>query len=405
MLSKEHLRVQVRGRELVPRWVDPTAAAPLRRAGALLDLLREAVEGRWTRGQVEEEITDLVGDGRDHRLVRGLAKLLVDKTVFGVSSPVTPRELRAEVFRRAREVGPLALERSLLDRPVAEEVLAEVGAAHGLTAGQVAEALYADLRTAQRVESAQLPSSPEALLQRYNVALVQGLLLRALEVRVHLTAPSPPRLRQLFRYVKFHQLMHDVRRVGSEVQVVLDGPTSVLTQSTRYGKQLATFFPAVLLQDPPWSVEATVLWTKAQHRKRLALTDALGLVSHYRDTGAWVAQEATWFQERFTALGSEWDLSDAVEPVDLGGRALVMPDFRLEREGRVAWLEIVGFWRRDYLERRLELLERYGPGNLILALSTKLVTEEVGELPGEVVPFARVVPARDVLAAAERVAR
>ena len=96
-----------------------------------------------------------------------------------------------------------------------------------------------------------------------------------------------PRLRQLFRYVKFHQLMHLARRDGPWLEITLDGPASLFKQSTRYGMELATFFPAILLQECPWELQATVLWTKAKHRKTLTLTHEDGLVGHYADRGAY----------------------------------------------------------------------------------------------------------------------
>ena len=84
----------------------------------------------------------------------------------------------------------------------------------------------------------------------------------------------------------------------------------------------------------------------------------------------------------------------------------MLPDYTLEKGGRTAHLDIVGFWRRDYLTRRLALLAEYGPGNLILAVSRKLKVDDdaLGELPGPIVWFSQVVPPKEVIAAAEKVA-
>ena len=83
-----------------------------------------------------------------------------------------------------------------------------------------------------------------------------------------------------------------------------------------------------------------------------------------------------------------------------------MPDFTFRNGDRVAHMEIVGFWRKAYLDRRIEWLRAYGPGNLILAVSKRLVSDasDLAGFGGEVVPFAEVVPARQVLEAVERVA-
>ena len=385
-------------------FVDAEQPALLERAEALLGVFSLAQAEAWSRGRIESSVEELIGDRRDHKLVRGLVKVLTDASEFEVRAPVPPVELRREVFLAARRSGPLALEPGPLGRRVAADVLAEVARDRGMEADQVAAAMYADLREAHRIVAV-AASSPRWLLHRYNVALVQALLLRALEVRLRLRAPESPRVRQLFRHVKFHQLMHHITREGDDLVVVLDGPTSLFRQSTRYGLQLATFFPALLLQECPWWLEATVVWTKARRQRTLRLSRDQGLRSHYRDTGAYSTREAQWFAERFVALDSPWVMSDRTAPIDLGGRALVLPDFSFTREGRTAHLEILGFWRRDYLQRRARWLERYGPGNLVLAVSRKLRggAEELESFAGEVVSFAQVVPAREVEAALERV--
>lgn len=406
MLTGDLLRVRVRGRELVPALVDPARPALQEVAGSLIELFAEAVAGGWKRAALDEEIHALIGDRRDHKLVRGLAKVLSDRAEFEVRSPMPPAELRAIVFRTARQAGPLALEAGPLGRPVAADVLAAVGEALGLDADTVAEALYADRREEERIVTCAVPDATW-LLHRYNVALVQAVLLRASALELRLEGPSVPRVRQLFRHVKFHELIHHATRDDTALVVRLDGPGSLFKLSTRYGAQLAAFFPALLLQDCPWSMHAEVLWTRARHRKDLRLSSADGLRSHYRDTGAYTTRTHQWFAERFEKLDSGWTMSDDTEPIDLGGRALVLPDVRFAKDGRTAFLEIIGFWRRDYLERRVAWLTRYGPGNLVLAVSRRLLADKdaLRDFPGTVIPFAEVVPAKQVLAAIEEVAR
>lgn len=406
MLTGDLVRVRVQGSELRPSFVEPKPA--LREAAnALVSAFREAVAEGRTRGELQEEVDDLCAERRDHKVLRGLAKLCFDHGTFDVEAPVSPAILREKAFRRAAEVGPLALEPGPLGRPVADDILTELAREHGLTLEQVRTGLYADLKQAQRIQAFDW-DSPEDLLHRYNVSLVQALLLRAVEVRVSLKDPPAARMRQLFRYVKLFQLIHTATREGSVLRLRLDGPTSLFSQSTRYGMQLANFFPALLHLDTPWQLEATVLWTKARHRKRLVLDHTAGLVGHYVDRGGYRTREQEWFAERFQALESGWALSEGEEPLSLADRAVIFPDFTFRQGRRVAHLEILGFWRHDDLARKLALLAEYGPGNLVLAVSRRLRGSKEalsGELPVPVVDFAEVVPARQVLAAVEQVAR
>ena len=165
--------------------------------------------------------------------------------------------------------------------------------------------------------------------------------------------------------------MYRIERNGRNISIEIDGPQSLLKLSTRYGMQLANFFPAILLQPGPWTMNAEVLWgKKRKFKKTLALDSELGLKSHYRDTGTWTSRTETWFKERFEKLDSAWTIEPG-EPIDLGGQSLMIPDLTFRKNGRVGHMEIVGFWRGKHLAERLTML----PENVILAVSSKLKGE------------------------------
>ena len=400
------MRARVRGPSIEPSLIEPTKASHLEASTTLVDMMSEAVKDRLTRGHILETLTDLLSERRDHKIWRGMAKLLFDRSEFEVESPMAPTDLRMLVFDKARELGPLALERGPLHRAVADDVFAAVAAPLDLTPEQVRAGLYADLKDAQRITSCRV-DNPEWLTHRYNVALVQALLLKAADVTVALHSPSAPRMRQLFRYVKFHQLIHTAHRDGPTLTLRLDGPTSLFTQSTRYGMQLANFFPGLLLQECPWSLEASILWTRARHRKRLNLTHESGLRSHYVDRGAYATREQTWFAERYAKLDTDWQMTEGKKPINLGGRAVIFPDFTFSKGRKKAHLEILGFWRKDALAKHLALLDAFGPGNVIVAVSRKLRGSKEAMQPysGPIIDFAEIVPPKKVLAAVERVAK
>ena len=84
----------------------------------------------------------------------------------------------------------------------------------------------------------------------------------------------------------------------------------------------------------------------------------------------------------------------------------MFPDYTLRADdGREVHLEILGFWRPEALRERLEALERYGPPNLLIAVSKKLRGAKSGEIPEHprLIPFADLLSVRKVLEAAEAV--
>ena len=62
-------------------------------------------------------------------------------------------------------------------------------------------------------------------------------------------------------------------------------------------------------------------------------------------------------------------------------------------------MEIFGYWRKGGLARRLELLKKHGPPNVLLAVSEELHVDEelTAELPQEVYTFRTIPNAREVL--------
>ena len=132
-------------------------------------------------------------------------------------------------------------------------------------------------------------------------------------------------------------------------------------------------------------------------------------MTHLRNRGTYVTEEERWLTKRIDEHANSWKVSRRAKVVDLGGEDVLVPDFTVEctETGRVAIVEVVGFWRRSYLERRVDVLRRRGPTNLVLCISRKMATEAkaaLGTLEANVVEFASVVPLGAFFEAVERVA-
>lgn len=402
MLTTALLRARVVKHAVVAQYVDPDKPSTVDAAEGVLERVHAAVEAGESRGELEQAIAEMCSERADHKIVRGLAKIATDRTDFATDPPVDPVAFRREVFLAARATGPLALSRGPLERPVASDVLATVAARHGLDAGAARAALYADLRENQEVLACRVPSA-RWLIDRYNVALAQAVLYTATEVRIRLAHPEAPRMRQLLRWVRFHQLIATSERDGDDLLVTLDGPQSLFKQSARYGTQLARFLPWLLLQDGEWSLEATVLWTKARHRKTFSLTPAAGLVSHVADTGAYRTEAQQHFEARFRELDTAWTLEDGDAIIPLGPKRVVFPDYVLRKGRRKAYLQWVGFWRKETFASHLADVQRYGPKSLVLAVSKRLAADkDLAELSERCIVYTGALSPRKVVDAIEK---
>ena len=75
------------------------------------------------------------------------------------------------------------------------------------------------------------------------------------------------------------------------------------------------------------------------------------------------------FARDFRRVAPDWDVIREPEAVQAGD-TLIFPDFALRHrgDGRRWLVEIVGFWTRDYVERKLALLRIAGLRDLVLCI-------------------------------------
>lgn len=406
MLTTDLVRARVVKGEVRPAYIDASDKELIDLAETLVALFA-AHKGK-SSGAVDDAMAELIGEDTDFLLHRGLAKLLEDRCEFATDCPVDPVELRRRVFERSVQHHPVSREAGNPVHPTTRaEVLAAVGAELGLDLERTERALYADLSREQLLQSFE-PIAPSALLHRYNLALAQAVLFRAVSLEIELAPGDPQRYRQLFRFIKFFRLLYSAKGTGSRgYTLTLDGPASLFQLGAKYGLQMAEFLPALLLCDG-WSLRAELLWGKERKRLAFSLEAGSGLRTHYQDRGVYVTDEEAHFVKRFADVAKGWRLDKRPEIYDLDGRGVLVPDFVIvnERDGREALLEIVGFWRKGYLEARGALLAEHGPKNLILAVSQRLRASEdtLESMAGACVFFKDVIPVKEIVAQCERVA-
>jgi predicted nuclease of restriction endonuclease-like RecB superfamily len=286
-----------------------------------------------------------------------------------------------------------------------DEILVEVAREYKTDPTQIAWALYADL-TDNHILTRFDPPTPEWLLRRYNVALAQALLYRCIRMKLSVFRNIPSRYKQLFKFIKFYQLMHTIQGdLDSGYEVFLDGPVSLFRLSQKYGLQLAVFLPALLLCTR-WKMEAEIVMADGTHRF-FPLDEQVGLVSHYRDSTLYDSLLERTFAERFAQIESDWQIEREVAILNLK-ETVFIPDFAFRHvDGRSALLEIVGFWRPEYLEKKLIKLKRAGRTDMVIAVSVDLNVgeDDLKDVPGSVLFFKNRINPKDVLARLEQVGR
>ncbi|MBI3992566.1 MAG: DUF790 family protein [Candidatus Lambdaproteobacteria bacterium] len=373
MLTADLLLTARRGESVRPRLLDVDDAAALEAAAELLALAE--VHVGQTRGELEAALAQVRVPALREQVVRGLAELVLQRGDFAGAAGDDPAALRGALF----EAGAQAWRAHAGDAPGDWQagVVADVAAARGLTPEAVQAQLFADLRENHRLQALE-PLAPRELLWRYNVAQCQGLLLSAERVELVSPWPSPQRLRQLLRYLKFFGLLFQPQEDPAALRLTVDGPLSVLEGTQRYGLNLAQFFPALLLWEEPWRLRATLhlrgtsrQW-RGQGLQVLELAPGPLLRSHYRDQGQWVPPDVARFLEGWpeaAARHGEWSAAPAEALLKLPGNRFLIPDFVLTHgpSGRRLYLEHLPQPSRERVLARGRLIALHGAGDYLLA--------------------------------------
>jgi predicted nuclease of restriction endonuclease-like RecB superfamily len=406
MLTGNLVRVTVAKQRVIPRYLSRDSQQWLEVAESLLMIFREGVGS--TRGEIETEIDELVGEGLATLAHRGLAKVLEDRAEFEVVADVPPETVREKVFTAAAEHRiALRAAAGTGQRPPfrRDEVLAAVARELAIEPEAVAATLFADLKDENRLLKFD-DLSAQRLVDRYNVALAQAVLLRSVLVRLEVRGEKPARYRQLFRRLKFHRLLYRVEGSMADGYVFhIDGPLSLFSATNKYGLQMALFLPWVL-HCVDFRLDAELRWGPRKEPRSFHLESKDGLISHLSDAGTYVPPEVNAFVERFRQVAPAWEVTEATDIIELGREGVWVPDLKFVHKatGLDVYAEVLGFWKRTSLERLLKLLPRHGPERYVLAVSDRLKVDEeaLGALSGPVLKFKEIPNAPELAGLLDR---
>ena len=315
------------------------------------------------------------------KLTRGLAKLLEDACDFQEADPELAAELRRDLFLRATEARRAASVAEPWDR---QQLVRNVCQERGWDKSTFDERLYADLAGAQRLR--RVPDwTSQQLFERYDEARVQAVLLRAVQVRVRYARTSVMALRELFRQLKFRQLLHQSERESETgLRLTIDGPMSLFESATKYGLQLALTLPA-LTSVGTFELQADVRWGKGRevlqfaHRSKVAPSRQIAASSE--DEAGSGTDEMRQLLADLASEDSPYSVAAATTLVDLPGVGLCVPDITFsdrQHPKRRVHFEMLGYWSRAAVWRRVELAEAGLPEPIVFGVNQRLrVSEEV----------------------------
>lgn len=363
MLTKDLLQYRIRKGRAYPSFVDAAEPVLLELASNLISVVDASMGTE--RVELEQRLAAVAGAFERPRIAQGLAKLLVDRLTFEEPSEEA-RASRTTLFTRAADTL-----RALPDGASPEAWETALSAAVPELEARRA-GLYADHPNERKAVDWQ-PLDAAGLLDRYNLALVQGLVMRARRLTVTAQAADVVRLRRVLRWLKFCRLVAEVTADGDDWSIDVEGPAEVLSMSRKYGLQLAMFVSAVPVFER-WSLGAELDFGRGAP-VRLELDQRSALVAPAQALGH-VPEEIGVIARKLE--DGDWEVELSPTPRTVGLGSACVPDLSVVHRATKAelWVEFFHRWHRHALDRRLKDLALKPEPRLLLAVDEGLLSDE-----------------------------
>ncbi len=347
-----------RGEKIFPFLIKTDNEGFQRDAENLIEIFEEST-GR-TRGEMERELEEYIGTGTDYNILRGLIKLLKDRSDFEVSAPAEPIEIRQKVFLEARKFHPV-----LPNSEAKSEVLNLIASEFETDANTIAANLYADLSAQQRLTEFETIEA-ETLLDLYNLSQAQAIFYRCVEMKITVAPSDAANYRAVFGWIKHFGLIHSVNGNSEKgYEITLTGAASLFQKSQKYGIQMAVFLPALLLCGS-WQMRAEINDKRGTLFYELT-SEQTELVSNRLDQPEYENPVHEKLVKAWEKSSVDWKLKKNKEVIDLGKTAFI-PDYVLiSPDKKKIYLDVLGFWTPKSLQKRLEEFRAANYKKFILA--------------------------------------
>ncbi|RLF12601.1 MAG: hypothetical protein DRJ62_02250 [Thermoprotei archaeon] len=390
LLPSNLLRVKRRGFKVLPRFAELNYENEYA-ASLLIDTYQEHV-GK-TIGELEDAIDDVEDEledlGYHPKFVRGLIELL-DRLIEAQKpeTKVPPDLARRTVFAVSSQMG------FATTPEVKVKVFEEAAKRLNVSVHDLIKAFEASYEDSEIIISFNAPT-PVDLLRQYNLSLTQTLTFKAMSMDL-VANMTGGEAKSILRTVKMLGLMYMAEKSDGVLRLHIDGPASLLVSTRRYGTRMARLIPLVL-RLRSWRIRAEVLYMKRRFLMELdeRFSKLMPSKPPIEETFDSMVEED--FMLRFQALGLGWRIVREPEPLMARG-SIFIPDFALYKGDVKVYLEIVGFWTPEYIERKMQkLLQVKEP--MIIAVNKHMACskESLERLRGAVVVFDGKLRASDLV--------
>src|SRR5215207_7881686 len=402
MLTLQLLRVRTRSGAIFPLFC--TKEEDIELAKKIIQEFKQTWKNKEKKAVLEDRISAIEESdaGSDYKLVRGLYALLERRCTFksrdsssdndGETSStstitiVDPPRIRKAVFEESSKRGFALTELERME--IADSVASRL---HLSSHDVVLKTMWSDLDDNLILDYFDA-IDPEALVGWYNLSLMQTLLFNCTKLDFYISGGLNWKrvLRTVKRLGLMYYLQQPQQQQENRIICSLEGPLSLFKLTDRYGTLLAKLLPSIIFSSDKkressggdeWHLDAWIVRKTMDGRKiyefkiskneipelmtdpyssfppsSITQKEVAGSSSLYNDYNIFDSAVEEKFAKRFEQAETGWRLTREPDPLVLSNGGAFIPDFMFEKYDKKIYLEIVGFWTKEYLERKLQKL-------------------------------------------------
>ena len=390
VLRLQYLKFQVRGSTLHPYFLNypKDQALPQR----LIDYLETHLGENKGKLNLDTPLTW----APDNRVVRALLTTLFSR-FFSFSPQLLTDLLDDTQIKELRRHGVNSLEDFRLwfwqyiqnhyggfyPRAKRTKVFTQVAQILGLLPEVVNHLLTAhrdDQMLLQRRNSA---PSAESTIGGYNYEILETLLYNSDLVTLLITGTSlGATARALLKYTKRYGVLVDLESTNAGLRAIIAGPRVFFGRASSFGWNIAQVISGLLNEAPILNIQLDTISIDVILRDRPYIieldSETLPLIippSPSRTLESFLDSKVekqfywSWHNNKFRG----WEIIREPEAF-VFGPILIIPDFALVKGKNRVLIEIIGYWREEYTQKKrtqLELLKQHGLQQMILLVDTK----------------------------------
>ena len=349
-------------------------------------------------------------------------------TLKKITTKLTPTDVRRMVFQES------ALNNIAVTDNKRYEILNKVSCKLNTDIETIIMLMWSDLEENTTIYN-YYSLDPKLLLLYYNISLIQTLLFNCLRIEIKINSMKSVGLlwKGILREIKRLGLMYwleiDINNINNnnknDIICIVEGPLTIIKLTEKYGNSIAKLVPSIF-KAPNWSIKADILrisnsgnktiynfeiseqshsdkisikilekmqedqnkqqttnYEKAfKEKKDLSYENKVinkdeiffnsELDNNYNSIVSYDSNIEKIFAEKFELFNTGWLIEREPEPLITKFKTAFISDFNLSKYQNKVLVEIIGFWTKEYLERKIQkiiqIIENYNSDNFYMIL-------------------------------------